>query len=332
MPSSTPQSELNIRPDQYWSDQLNASQWEAVRNCDRPLLVIAGAGSGKTRVLTFKVAYLIDRGYKPWEILALTFTNKAAREMNERIGKMVGSYKGLWSGTFHSIFARILRAEADAIGMKSDFTIYDSADSRSLIKSIIKEMGLDDKLYKPSAIHGRISSAKNRLILPADYAKHKTLTERDVRDHVGETYRIYATYFQRCRTAGALDFDDLLLYTYLLFAHNESIRQRYEERFRYILVDEYQDTNFAQHAIISQLTRTNHHICVVGDDAQSIYSFRGANIDNILKFHQQYPEAVVVKLEQNYRSTQNIVGAANSIIRHNKGQIEKTVFSENDHG
>lgn len=322
------------RPDRYWQTELSRSQWEAVRECEKPLLVIAGAGSGKTRVLTFKIAYLLEHGYEPWEVLALTFTNKAAREMNERIGRIVGlgRSRGLWSGTFHSLFARILRQESEAIGMKRDFTIYDSSDSRSLIKSIIKEFGLDDKMYKPSRLQGRISEAKNRLILPQEYAGDASILARDQRDNLGETHKIYAEYFRRCRTAGAMDFDDLLLYTYLLFEHNEEIRQRYAKHFRYILVDEYQDTNYAQHAIVSQLTRDNHHICVVGDDAQSIYSFRGANIDNILHFHQQYPEAVTVKLEQNYRSTQNIVNAANSIILHNKGQIEKSVFSKNAEG
>lgn len=323
-----------IRPDSYWQNELNGSQWDAVRECDKPLLVIAGAGSGKTRVLTFKIAYLLEHGYEPWEVLALTFTNKAAREMNERISKIVGlgRSRGLWSGTFHSLFARILRQENEAVGMKRDFTIYDSADSRSLIKSIIKEFGLDDKTYKASKVQGRISEAKNHLILPQEYAKDASILARDQRDNLGETHRIYNEYFRRCRTAGALDFDDLLLYTYLLFEHNEEARQRYAKRFRYILVDEYQDTNYAQHTIVSQLTRDNHHICVVGDDAQSIYSFRGANIDNILQFHRQYPEAITVKLEQNYRSTQNIVNAANSIILHNKGQIEKSVFSKNAEG
>lgn len=323
-----------VRPDSYWQSELNGSQWDAVRECEKPLLVIAGAGSGKTRVLTYKIAYLLEHGYEPWEVLALTFTNKAAREMNERISRIVGlgRSRGLWSGTFHSLFARILRQESEAVGMKRDFTIYDSADSRSLIKSIIKEFALDDKTYKPSKIHGRISEAKNHLILPQEYAKDASILARDQRDNVGETHRIYDEYFRRCRTAGAMDFDDLLLYTYLLFEHNEEVRQRYAKRFRYILVDEYQDTNYAQHSIVSQLTRDNHHICVVGDDAQSIYSFRGANIDNILQFHRQYPEAITVKLEQNYRSTQNIVNAANSIILHNKGQIEKSVFSKNAEG
>lgn len=332
--SASPSDSPVVRPDSFWQSQLNASQWEAVRTCDKPLLVIAGAGSGKTRVLTFKIAYLLEHDYAPWQVLALTFTNKAAREMNERIAQIVGPgrSRGLWSGTFHSIFARILRAESATIGLESNFSIYDAGESRSLIKSIVKELKLDDKTYKPSRVAGRISEAKNRLILPQEYAADAQTLERDRRDNLGEVHRIYTEYFRRCRTAKALDFDDLLLYTYLLFDRVEETRRRYAERFRFILVDEYQDTNYAQHAIVSQLTRDNHNICVVGDDAQSIYSFRGANIDNILQFHRQYPEAVTVKLEQNYRSTQNIVGAANSIIRHNKEQIEKTVYSENAPG
>lgn len=322
------------RPDSFWENELNESQWRAVKECDGPLLVIAGAGSGKTRVLTYKIAYLLEHGYHPWQILALTFTNKAAREMNERITKIVGdrSAMGLWSGTFHSIFAKILRIECDAIGYSHDFTIYDTSDQRSLLKAIIKEMGLDDKTYKPNIVSNRISDAKNRLLLPAQYAADETLVARDQMENIGELHRIYATYWQRCRTAGAMDFDDLLLYTYLLFDRAEDIRQKYAQRFRYILVDEYQDTNYAQHTIISQLTKDNHHICVVGDDAQSIYSFRGANIDNILHFTRQFPEAETVKLERNYRSTQHIVEASNSIIRHNRGQIHKTVYSENAAG
>lgn len=322
------------RPDSFWESELNPSQWNAVRKCDGPLLVIAGAGSGKTRVLTYKIAYLLEHGYHPWQVLALTFTNKAAREMNERIGKIIGNHAatGLWSGTFHSIFARILRTECDAIGFKRDFTIYDSADQRSLIKAIVKEMQLDDKVYKPNIVANRISDAKNRLLLPDQYAADETLLANDQINNLGEVHRIYSTYWQRCRTAGAMDFDDLLLYTYLLFEHAEDIRQRYVQRFRYILVDEYQDTNYAQHTIISQLTRENHHICVVGDDAQSIYSFRGANIDNILYFTRQYPQAEMVKLERNYRSTQHIVEASNSVIRHNRGQIQKAVYSENAAG
>ena len=322
------------RPDSFWESELNDSQWMAVKQCDRPLLVIAGAGSGKTRVLTYKIAYLLEHGYYPWQVLALTFTNKAAREMNERISRIVGdqSARGLWSGTFHSIFARILRQECDAIGYKHDFTIYDSADQRSLLKAIIKEMGLDDKTYKPSIVAGRISDAKNRLMLPEQYAADESILAHDQMNNIGEVHRIYATYWQRCRTAEAMDFDDLLLYTYLLFDRADDIRQKYADRFRYILVDEYQDTNYAQHTIISQLTRDNHHICVVGDDAQSIYSFRGANIDNILHFTRQFPESLTVKLERNYRSTQHIVEASNSIISHNRGQIHKAVYSENAAG
>lgn len=331
---NSPSASHDLRPDSFWQSELNESQWAAVRECEHPLLVIAGAGSGKTRVLTFKIAYLLERGYAPWEVLALTFTNKAAKEMNERISQIVGPgrARGLWSGTFHSIFARILRAESQVLGFDSNFTIYDSSDSRSLIKSIVKEMKLDDKTYKPSRVAGRISDAKNRLMLPQEYAADHQLTNRDARDNMPEVHRIYTEYFRRCRTARAMDFDDLLLYTFLLFDKVEDVRKKYAQRFRYILVDEYQDTNYAQHAIVSLLTKENHRICVVGDDAQSIYSFRGANIDNILQFHRQYPEAITVKLERNYRSTQNIVDAANSIIRHNKEQIEKTVFSENEVG
>lgn len=335
MTDSYPPTEMSsARPDSFWQSELNESQWGAVRECEHPLLVIAGAGSGKTRVLTYKIAYLLERGYAPWEVLALTFTNKAAKEMNERISSIVGVGKsrGLWSGTFHSIFARILRAESQFIGFESNFTIYDSSDARSLIKSIIKELKLDDKTYKPSKVQGRISDAKNRLMLPQVYAADTHMTSRDARDNMPDVHRIYTEYFKRCRTSRAMDFDDLLLYTFLLFDKAEEVRKKYAQRFRYILVDEYQDTNYAQHAIVNLLTKDNHHICVVGDDAQSIYSFRGANIDNILQFNRQYPEAITLKLERNYRSTQNIVNAANSIIRHNKEQIEKTVFSENEKG
>lgn len=335
MTDSYPPTEMpSARPDSFWQSELNESQWGAVRECEHPLLVIAGAGSGKTRVLTYKIAYLLERGYAPWEVLVLTFTNKAAKEMNERISSIVGVGKsrGLWSGTFHSIFARILRAESQFIGFESNFTIYDSSDARSLIKSIIKELELDDKTYKPSKVQGRISDAKNRLMLPQVYAADTHMTSRDARDNMPDVHRIYAEYFKRCRTSRAMDFDDLLLYTFLLFDKAEEVRKKYAQRFRYILVDEYQDTNYAQHAIVNLLTKDNHHICVVGDDAQSIYSFRGANIDNILQFNRQYPEAITLKLERNYRSTQNIVDAANSIIRHNKEQIEKTVFSENEKG
>lgn len=324
-------NDTTVRPDEYWQAVLNEQQWQAVRHCEGPLLVIAGAGAGKTRVLTFKIAYMLEHGWQPWQILALTFTNKSAREMSDRIAKMVGNEraKGLWSGTFHSIFARILRAEHHRIGIKRDFTIYDAADGRSLIKSIVKEMGLDDAVYKPATIAGRISAAKNRLLLPADYANDSNLLKYDDVNQIGETHRIYAAYWERCRTAGTLDFDDLLLYTFLLFNNDEEARERYARRFGYILVDEYQDTNFAQYKILELLTKENRNICVVGDDAQSIYGFRGARIENILRFNRQFAEALTVKLEQNYRSTQNIVNAANCIIRHNRSQIPKTVFSEN---
>lgn len=318
----------------YFSENLNPSQLEAVEYCDGPSLVIAGAGSGKTRVLTYKIAYLLQNGFQPWNILALTFTNKAAREMNERIAGIVGTEctRQLWSGTFHSIFARILRRESALIGYRPDFTIYDTADSRSLIKTIIKDMGLDDKVYKPSTIAGRISEAKNCLLLAEEYLADASIHQRDAVSNIPETGRIYAAYQHRCRKANAMDFDDLLLHTYLLFRHSPETQEAYRERFRYILVDEYQDTNSAQHSIISQLTRPDSRICVVGDDAQSIYGFRGAKIDNILQFGTQFPSARIIKLEQNYRSTQNIVNAANSIIGHNKGQIRKQVYSENAEG
>lgn len=327
-------SQKEIRPDDYWKSELNERQWEAVHNCDDPMLVIAGAGSGKTRVLTYKIAYLLEHGYLPWQILALTFTNKAAKEMNERIAKIVKNCNtsGLWSGTFHSIFARILRAECSTIGFHHDFTIYDTADQRSLLKSIIKELQLDDKVYKPNIVANYISDAKNRLLLPLEYAANETLIARDKMNNLSELHRIYSVYWQRCRTAEAMDFDDLLLYTYILFYNFEEVRRKYADRFQYILVDEYQDTNYAQYMIISLLTKDNRHICVVGDDAQSIYSFRGANIDNILQFNRQYEGVTTIKLEQNYRSTQRIVDAANSIIAHNQRQIQKSVYSENAKG
>lgn len=315
-------------------NELNPSQREAVLYNDGPSLIIAGAGSGKTRVLTYKIAHLMKMGMMPYNILALTFTNKAAREMNHRIAQLIGDdfTRGLWSGTFHSIFSRILRIDGQVMGYTSDFTIYDTADSRSLIKTIIKEMKLDEKVYKPATIAGRISEAKNHLMLPEAYASDRSILDRDHFNNIGKTYDIYAKYFQRCRMANAMDFDDLLLNTYLLFSQYPEIRQKYAERFQYILVDEYQDTNHAQHAIISQLTKPSSRICVVGDDAQSIYGFRGANIDNILLFTQQYPKAKLIKLEQNYRSTQTIVNAANSIISHNQKQINKKVYSNNEEG
>ena len=314
--------------------ELNESQYEAVTYLDGPSLVIAGAGSGKTRVLTYKIAYLLQHGIHPWNILALTFTNKAAREMNLRISQICQdiSLSGMWSGTFHSIFARLLRIEHEVINYPQDFTIYDSADTKSLIKAITKELGLDEKVYKQNIVAGHISEAKNHLIRPAQYAAESTIISRDRSEGVAQIHKIYTIYQQRLSAAGAMDFDDLLLNTYLLFRDHLDVRQRYIERFQYILVDEYQDTNMAQYQILSLLTNTQSRICVVGDDAQSIYSFRGADISNILNFQQQYPNARIIKLECNYRSTQNIVNAANSIIRYNEHQIPKTVYSAGSEG
>ena len=314
--------------------QLNDSQREAVTYCDGPQLVIAGAGSGKTRVLTYKIAYLLDHyNMAPWNILALTFTNKAAREMKERIGRLVGQDRAirLQMGTFHSVFARILRAEAEHIGFGANFTIYDQSDSRSLVKSIIKEMQLDDKTYKAASVADRISMAKNHLLLPQQYATSSWAAD-DAQHKRPMVSQIYNRYAERCRQANAMDFDDLLVQTFVLFKNHEDIRQKYIERFRYVLVDEYQDTNFAQQAIVLLLTKEHGRVCVVGDDAQSIYSFRGANIDNILDFQKHYDGARLYKLEQNYRSTQLIVQAANSLIRKNERQIHKDVFSENEQG
>ena len=314
-------------------DELNESQKAAVLYNDGPSLVIAGAGSGKTRVLTYKIAHLMNEGYDPWNILALTFTNKAAREMKERIRRQVGERaRYLWMGTFHSIFSRILRIEAQAIGFSSNFTIYDASDSKSLLKSIIKEMGLDDKTYKPGSIQSRISNAKNHLIFPDAYASNPEIAKADMDAKVPATRDIYHRYWERCRQSDAMDFDDLLVYTYMLFCDYPEIRRKYAGQFRYVLVDEYQDTNFAQHSIVLQLTEENQRVCVVGDDAQSIYSFRGANIDNILKFTKTYRGAKLFKLEQNYRSTQTIVQAANSLIEKNHEQIRKSVFSEKSKG
>ena len=314
-------------------NELNDGQRAAVLYTDGPSLVIAGAGSGKTRVLTYKIAYLMEQGYEPWSILALTFTNKAAREMKERIARQVGERaRYLWMGTFHSIFSRILRVEAQAIGFTSNFTIYDASDSKSLIKSIIKEMQLDDKTYKPGSVQSRISNAKNHLILPDAYASDASIMQADQEAKMPATRDIYRRYWERCRQSNAMDFDDLLVYTYLLFKDFPEIRLKYASQFRYVLVDEYQDTNFAQHSIVLQLTQENQKVCVVGDDAQSIYSFRGANIENILKFTKVYKGAKLFKLEQNYRSTQTIVSAANSLIAKNHEQIQKEVFSENSLG
>lgn len=314
--------------------ELNKQQQNAVLYCDGPQLVIAGAGSGKTRVLTYKIVHLLCHGYEPWRILALTFTNKAAREMRERIEGLVGGATAskLWMGTFHSIFARILRINADRLGFKSDFTIYDTADSKSLVKTIIKDMDLDDKIYKPSTVLGAISMAKNALISPTAYAQTSDIMEADRRAKRPQLHAIYRAYCHRCFVAGAMDFDDLLYYTNVLLRDNPDVLRHYQEYFRYILVDEYQDTNFAQHLIVSQLTKENHSLCVVGDDAQSIYSFRGANIRNILNLKNAYPDLRIFKLEQNYRSTQTIINAANSLIDKNTEQIRKQVFSQNDLG
>lgn len=315
-------------------EELNESQRAAVLYGDGPSLVIAGAGSGKTRVLTYKIAYLLENGYNPWNILALTFTNKAAREMKERIARQVGEQRArfLWMGTFHSVFSRILRAEASHIGFTSQFTIYDSADSKSLIRSIIKEMGLDEKTYKPGSVQARISNAKNHLVSPSGYAANKEAYEGDLAAKMPAIRDIYSRYWERCRQAGAMDFDDLLVYTYILFRDFPDVLARYREQFRYVLVDEYQDTNYAQHSIVLQLTKENQRVCVVGDDAQSIYSFRGADIDNILYFTKIYPDTKVFKLEQNYRSTQSILNAANEVIRHNRGRKDKTLWTANDEG
>ena len=315
-------------------DELNESQRAAVLYNEGPSLVIAGAGSGKTRVLTYKIAYLLDNGYEPWSILALTFTNKAAREMKERISRAVGTEKAkyLWMGTFHSIFARILRTEAAALGYSSNFTIYDSSDSKSLIKSLLKELNLDEKVYKPGLIQSRISNAKNHLVSAQAYAASSEFFRSDSEAKIPAMRDIYIRYCERCKQSDAMDFDDLLVNTYLLFKNHPDICEKYADRFRYVLVDEYQDTNFAQHSIVLQLTSKHQRVCVVGDDAQSIYSFRGANIDNILKFTRLYNDARLFKLEQNYRSTQLIVKAANSLIEKNREQIRKEVFSENSVG
>lgn len=315
-------------------NKLNPQQRDAVLYCDGPQLVIAGAGSGKTRVLTYKIVHLLKLGYLPTHIMALTFTNKAAGEMLERITALVGKEKAshLWMGTFHSIFAKLLRFNADRIGFNHDFTIYDTGDSRSLIKLIIKDMQLDDKLYKPSAVHSRISMMKNALITPSYYERDKRLREEDERANRPLTYDIYKTYCHRCKIAGAMDFDDLLVYTNILLRDHPDILEKYQNRFEYILVDEYQDTNFAQHLIMTQLAKKHNHICVVGDDAQSIYSFRGANISNILDLKNSFPTLKTFKLERNYRSTKNIIGAANSLIDKNKRQIKKNIYSENPVG
>lgn len=317
-----------------YEDELNGAQLDAVRYLDGPSLVIAGAGSGKTRVLTYKIAYLLENGFEPWSILALTFTNKAANEMKERIAARVGQRAAsmLWMGTFHSVFSKILRREAHHIGYDPQFTIYDQSDSRSLVKSIIKDLQLDDKLYKPNAVAERISSAKSNLISPSDYENDQGLRNDDKRARIPAVYEIYKRYAERCRLANAMDFDDLLVNTYRLFKDLPEVRRQYVERFRYVLVDEFQDTNYVQACIVWQLTQERKAVCVVGDDAQSIYSFRGANIGNILGFAERYGGAQIFKLEQNYRSTRMIVNAANSLIAKNSEQIKKNVYSERGEG
>ena len=317
-----------------YQKELNPSQCDAVLYTEGDSMVIAGAGSGKTRVLTYKIAHLLEEGVEPWSILALTFTNKAAGEMKQRIAARVGENRAryLWMGTFHSIFSRILRSEADKIGYSSNFTIYDQQDSQNLIKSIVKEMQLDDKTYKASVVQNRISNAKNRLITASGYVQNADIYKHDQFKRIPMVGKIYERYEQRCRQSDAMDLDDLLLNTFILFRDHPDVLERYGTSFKYILVDEYQDTNYAQHCIVWQLTRNGAKVCVVGDDAQSIYSFRGANLDNMLKFSKLYPDSKLFKLEQNYRSTQTIVEAAGTLISKNHAQIPKKVFSENEEG
>ena len=312
---------------------LNPSQRQAVEQTEGPVMIVAGAGSGKTRVITYRVAHLIQKGIDPFQILVLTFTNKAAKEMRERITKVVGSEaKNIWMGTFHSVFAKILRVEANKIGYPNNFTIYDTDDSKSLIKAILKEMNLDDKLYNPNFVYGRISMAKNNLISAAEYNQNEQIQADDFSSGRGNLGKVYATYVARCFKAGAMDFDDLLFKTNVLLKEHPDVLNKYQHKFKYLMVDEYQDTNFSQYLIVKKLAAVNYNLCVVGDDAQSIYGFRGANIENILNFQKDYPEVKIYKLEQNYRSTQNIVNVANSIIANNKNQLDKNVFSENDEG
>ncbi len=319
---------------QNYLNELNGAQKEAVINCEGPALVIAGAGSGKTRVLTYRIAHLINKGIKSYKVLALTFTNKAAREMRERISKIIGDEKSksLWMGTFHSIFAKILRKEAEVLGYPSNFTIYDAVDTKSVIRGIVKDLKLDDKIYKPSMVYARISKAKNNLVTAAAYENSPQARTADRNSKCPEIYRIYKIYSDKCFRSGAMDFDDLLLKTNILFRDHPTVLEKYQNKFDYVLVDEYQDTNYSQYLIVKKLSETHKNICVVGDDAQSIYSFRGAKIENILNFKKDYKTLKMYKLEQNYRSTKNIVQAANSIIEKNKNQIQKSVFSENEEG
>ncbi|WP_443939655.1 ATP-dependent helicase [Pedobacter sp. MW01-1-1] len=312
---------------------LNPQQRAAVENTKGPVMIVAGAGSGKTRVITYRVAHLIQTGTDPFNILVLTFTNKASKDMRERISKVVGAEaKNIWMGTFHSVFAKILRVEAEKIGYPSNFTIYDTDDTKSVIRAILKEMQLDDKLYAPNFVYGRISSAKNNLISAAEYMRNDQIQAEDIQNKRPMLGQIYDTYSKRCFRAGAMDFDDLLFKTNILLKDHPDVLNKYQQKFKYLMVDEYQDTNFSQYTIVKKLAAAYQNICVVGDDAQSIYAFRGANIQNILNFERDYPDLKVYKLEQNYRSTQNIVEAANSIIANNKNQLEKNVFSDNQVG
>ncbi|MDO7610367.1 MAG: UvrD-helicase domain-containing protein, partial [Crocinitomicaceae bacterium] len=318
----------------HFLDELNESQRKAAEHLYGATMVIAGAGSGKTRVLTYRIAYMIEKEIDPFNILALTFTNKAAREMTERIGSIIGGQeaKNITMGTFHSVFSKILRFNADRIGFPNNFTIYDTQDSKSVLKDIIKGFKLDDKTYKPSNVFGRISTAKNNLISPEAYCQNPEIILEDKQSRRPEMGRIYTSYMNRCQKSGAMDFDDLLYYTNVLLRDFPEVLHYYQHKFKYILVDEYQDTNYAQYLIIKKLAAAYENICVVGDDAQSIYSFRGANIENILNFRKDYPDFILYKLEQNYRSTKNIVEAANSIIKNNKDQIHKSVWTDNQVG
>ncbi|WP_222538888.1 ATP-dependent helicase [Pedobacter polysacchareus] len=312
---------------------LNPQQRAAVENTQGPAMIVAGAGSGKTRVITYRVAHLIEKGVDPFNILVLTFTNKASKDMRERIMKVIGAEaKNIWMGTFHSVFAKILRVEAEKIGYPSSFTIYDTDDSKSLIRAILREMQLDDKLYNANFVYNRISSAKNNLVSHIEYQENAEIQAEDISNKRPLIGAIYETYTKRCFKSGAMDFDDLLFKTNVLLKNHPDVLNKYQQKFKYLMVDEYQDTNFSQYTIVKKLAAAYQNICVVGDDAQSIYAFRGANIQNILNFERDYPDLKVYKLEQNYRSTQNIVEVANSIIANNKNQLEKNVFSDNEPG
>ncbi|HXB44263.1 MAG TPA: UvrD-helicase domain-containing protein, partial [Puia sp.] len=314
--------------------ELNEPQREAATHMDGPLMIVAGAGSGKTKVLTTRIAHLISKGVDSFNILALTFTNKAAKEMKERVEKILGNTeaRNLYIGTFHSVFARILRTEAPRMGYPNNFTIYDTDDAKSVVKTVVNELNLDDKHYKPSTVYGRISSAKNALVTARDYANDYNIQQEDMRSQRPAIAVIYEGYVKRCFKNGAMDFDDLLLKFYELLKTFPDSLSKYQRKFKYILIDEYQDTNPAQYEIIKLLGAMHENVCVVGDDAQSIYSFRGATIQNILQFHKDYDDVKVIKLEQNYRSTQNILHVANEVISFNKGQIEKRLFTENAEG